>query len=309
MWTRLSIPDEWMYWTISPDLRWIAYYERERPALGRISKEGDIQEVARIDVPFSEAKFSPDSTKILLMNGRRGELWVADVPEVGRKRLVYQDTTVYEMEWSPDSRWIAVVGADFRTRVVDLEGRVQSGVVPAAPYGKIRYLPFSWSPDGSRLVYTVEGPRTVWVMDIASGGQYMLTTLPSPPLGWRVIPCWSPSGMYIALVGGTTEGQEGVAIIDSWGKHILSVEMPVMNRWHCYWSPDGKNLAIETRQKNEAGGERDALGVLTMPEGTMRYYLTVGSGALKGWSPDSTAVIIKPLMEDMLVRLPLRSGD
>jgi Tol biopolymer transport system component len=303
-----------MYWTISPDLRWIAYYEGERKAIGRIRKEGDIQEVAEIDVPFSEAKFSPDSTKILLMNGGRGELWVADVPEVWRKRWVYQDTAVYGMEWSPDSRWIAVVGADFRTRVVDLEGRVQPGVVPAAPYGKIRALPFSWFPDGSRLVYIyeerIESPRTVWVMDIVSGGQYMLTTLPSPPLGWRVIPCWSPSGVYIALVGGTMGGQEGVTIIDRWGREILSVGMVVKNRWQCYWSPDGRNLAIETLKNNDGADiDRYALGVLTMPEGTMRYYLTVGSGTLIGWSPDSTAVIIKPLMEDVLIRIPLSSWD
>jgi len=294
-----------MYWTISPDLRWIAYYERERPALGRISKEGDIQDVARIDVPFSEAKFSPDSAKILLMN-MRGELWVADVPEVGRKRLVYQDTTVYGMEWSPDSRWIAVVGADFRTRVVDLEGRVQPGVVPAAPYGKIRARHFSWCP-GGRLVYAEESDddMILWEIDVTSGKQYVLATS-----GSRGFPFCSPNGAYIAITGTIKGGTLETKILDRSGKEILSSGVPTLDGGGgYYWSPDGRKFAVGVRQKDEGDRTyRDYISVLIIPEGEV-IYLPGDYAYLLGWTSDSQAVILSQYAPDeMLIRLPLSSA-
>lgn len=297
-------------WAVSPDLRWaICIDDRKGMTLGEL-REDFFQPVVVAGGFFWEAAFSPDSTKVAVAVPKEQgeEVWVMEVPDIQRRRMVYRDERVHGMEWSPDNRWIAVVGADFVTRVVDLNGRVQPGVVPAAPYGKFRAFFFTWSPEGKRILYVEVlrpvNPRcTLWEVDVASGERRLVLTM--SPGSWGY-PFWSPRGSWIALAG-AKEWRKGVTFINERGEELLFVEVPISYSLGSRWSPDGRKFAVPAREERGAEGFVYTISVISLPRGDRIDLPTEGDLVLLGWTPDSKGIIVRrqEFGGDVLIRLPL----
>jgi Tol biopolymer transport system component len=104
----------------------------------------------------------------------------------------------------------------------------------------------SWSPDGSRLVYSSDRAETgnldLWIRDLRTGQDRRLTELPNADYGGT----WSPDGTRIAFLK-MLPHQQGAAV------DIVDVESgKVMERYRSAqripsnpsWSPDGRTLLV-----------------------------------------------------------------
>lgn len=114
----------------------------------------------------------------------------------------------------------------------------------------------SWSPDGTRLVYTYSGPETSWVPDIytsnADGsGVRSLATANTP--GFELYPSWSPDGETIAFSASQQEREAPIQL--------------------CFVSADGT-------------------GVKTCPI-TYGTHSVVWDVARPAWTPDSQSVLYR----------------
>jgi Tol biopolymer transport system component len=155
--------------------------------------------------------WSPDGQMIAFAPGRSFPGTTADGPyiihassEVWIVRLADQhitslpDNPVTDLDWSPDSRRLAIARGD-ENRSANLP--VGEILVYTVDSDESRSLPgtlgasrIAWSPDGLRMAY--EGPRdrraALVVRELAGGGERTLATF--DPSGHGIGPVWSPSG-------------------------------------------------------------------------------------------------------------------
>lgn len=153
--------------------------------------------------------------------------------------------------------------------------------------------PPTWSPDGSRLVYTkwnvdpcYPGPATkcaiteIWTVNADGTGERKLLPL-------ALSPAWSPDGrrlLYRDFAGpaeaGMASGVLELARAD--GTHIASIPTSITwdgTRQVAAWSPNGRWIAYERQMWS---GEHRLLVI--RPDGAGRR--RVSSGSSPTWSPD-----------------------
>jgi serine/threonine-protein kinase len=98
---------------------------------------------------------SPDGSRLLLTvtQGPSSDLWIYDWQRGSKARLTSGDVTTYPA-WSPDGRFVVFqgVGGIFWTRA-DGAGKPQPLIL-----GKTLHFPTCFSPDGTRLMYSVATP-------------------------------------------------------------------------------------------------------------------------------------------------------
>lgn len=88
-------------------------------------------------------------------------------------------------DWSPDGRSFAFV-TDGSLRIWTAGGQQTSQKLPPAPR-KDSYDACIWSPDGSRILCALTGPKstgTQWVVAAVSGGPVFRTRGPGYPIAW-----------------------------------------------------------------------------------------------------------------------------
>ena len=153
--------------------------------------------------------------------------------------------------------------------LVGADGRGLRALAPAVLTGF-----FSWSPDGSELVYAADG--TLQAVDVATGAVRRVT---SNADGFGAAqPSWSPNGDLIAYVRGDACGFRCSAIwlvgADGSNDHrlLLGGRRPV-------FSPDGVTLAVSSGPSLVV--DLEGSGVLSTDAGT----------AYAAWSPHGTYVV------------------
>lgn len=101
--------------------------------------------------------------------------------------------------------------------------------------------PFSWSPDGTRIVYvsTREGSSHLYVMDGNNTNVIRITSV-----GKNGSPAWSPDGNWIAYVS-ERGGEANIYLTDPEGSEstCLTCDMPG-NKVSPAWSPTSSSLAF-----------------------------------------------------------------
>ena len=155
--------------------------------------------------------FSPDGAEVVYGVWRRSgnAIYVVDV-DSGTSRLVTDDVVIpYEPAFSPDGSQIAYFDGNGdwgnSLRVMSADGS-HVRVLTGADYGHIDEL--AWSPDGSRLAFSLQYGRGLFVVGVDGSG---LTEL--VPYGENA--AWSPDGSRISYqvrYGVTENGCSGCVL-------------------------------------------------------------------------------------------------
>ena len=141
--------------------------------------------------PLDAAAWAPDGKRVLI--GRGDSLAVIDLA-TGGERALGTAREVHSCAWSPDDKWIACVSGNPASVVSGASfGNIAPSavvVLPAAGGSAVDLTDRTtlnqspvWSPDGRQLYFVSnrQGPRDIYVMDIADNGRARASLAGSPP--------------------------------------------------------------------------------------------------------------------------------
>ncbi|MFD1105138.1 amidohydrolase family protein [Sphingobium olei] len=156
----------------------------------------------------------------------------------------------------------------------------------------------SWSPDGSKLVYTSDkggGLPQLWIRDLKSGKSAKLTDMTTQPLGG----VWSPDGKTIAAID--VDGRWGVAgvfTVDVASGRITRLQGSLPQPGEPSWSADGKYVAISLSKLYSKSFREGTNQVYVIPTDgksppvwrvpTADMGIDTRGGGGPAWSPDGT---------------------
>ncbi|MGD2043940.1 MAG: DPP IV N-terminal domain-containing protein [Acidimicrobiia bacterium] len=182
-------------------------------------------------------------------------------------------------DWAPDGEGIAFVASrdgNCEVYVMDADGSDQVNLTNS----RADELYPSWSPDGSRIVYAVEGQ--LHVLDVLSGEQLQLTD--SGLI--HAYPDWSPDGESIVFTGGAEPAGPGVAhqiyVIPASGgaeRQLTDGEALLVAP---KWSPDGSEIAYFDH------GNPFQIWVMDLDRGKSG---PVAEGGHLAWAPDGLSFV------------------
>ncbi len=149
---------------------------------------------------YQRPRVSPDGQRLALDDG--SDIWVYEARRDTMTRLTFGGGSNIVPVWSPDGRYIAFVGpTGIWFARSDGAGKPQPLI-----QGKNLLVPFSFTPDGKRLVYDEVNPVTsydIWTVTIESDGAGLRAGKPESflqtPADERQ-PAFSPDGRWLAYV-------------------------------------------------------------------------------------------------------------
>jgi LysM repeat protein len=172
-----------------------------------------------IDVANSVRIVSPDGRLAAVYQSNPGLLRV-DVVESGQTQVRAFANVVNPSSWSPDSRWILFWEGDPINTALQADGLSLWALDVATGEAKLLSTTTvtdptyqSWSPDGSRLVFTNGGYRSAqvdkWLSIFNAGTGQISDLIPKETLVSGKV-SWSPDGKWIAVaaVEGSKTGPE-----------------------------------------------------------------------------------------------------
>jgi Tol biopolymer transport system component len=154
----------------------------------------------------------------------------------------------------------------------------------------------SFSPDGSRVVYAINGGRTpssIYVIDANGGTPRELLTAgfryPDPgdkengPFRtWLYYPTFSPDGTKIAYFDGFGDNSHSLRVVNDEGGdlRVLVRDMEAYRMSNLAWSPDGTRLAFGRIHE----------GTYTIGVDGSGLTLVIPDGVYPHWSPDGSRI-------------------
>jgi len=227
--------------------------------------------------------------------------YVVNTDGTGERRLFAgQVESNYSPVWSPDGRWFSfnrfrqllVAKADgSQTRLLDNEAVYEA----------------SWSPDGTRLVYTLrpDGLRgQIWIVNADGTDRRMIHEGPSAEY-----PHWSPRGDLIAFSerrpipsgGGVSDNDTEIFTMDIDGGSLIQLtsNTDLSNPSHSIdagpvWSPDGTRIVFVSGRDGQCSGampmcEND-LHVMNADGSDLTRLPAAGLEGSPSWSPDGSSL-------------------
>lgn len=211
-------------------------------------------------------RWSPDRTRIAFEKARRGSvsaLFVADADGSNRRRVAEFTRGFYNegFDWSPDGTKIVhaaaptdAVDAVHDIYVVD----VASGESTRLTEGPADEFEPVWSPDGTKIAFTIESPGTgpdaapsidIAAMDADGSNQSVLTEHAHADHS----PEWSPDGSLISFISERDDQDANnpdvgasfseIYVMDATGENERRVTDHNVLKDEYEWSPDGTRFA------------------------------------------------------------------
>lgn len=185
-----------------------------------------------------EPAVAPDGRSIAFVSTSDGnpEIYVMGADGTEPRRLTTWRRDDLSPQWSPEGTRLAFLRREQggeRLFVLELhEARPpeERRLVPTAEGERLKHAEHVWSPDGTRLAYTVHRPDAapqVVVTQVADGRTQVI----SPAQLRATMPSWSPDGRYLAFVG--TEGDP-----EALDLHVARVEDGAWSRLTAAPAPD-----------------------------------------------------------------------
>ncbi len=222
-------------------------------------------------------------------------LMIVGTNGTGLRLVAHTDQVTVDI--SPDGSRLAYF-SNGELRVIDIDGNNNRGFSGLPPTKN--FHPPLWSPDGSAVAAVAAIPGTVhyqvWVAELS--GEVRLI---SDGIGSVNGVAWSPDSTTVAV----TTGAELLLLPRIPGSARKLLDLGGDTAWTLAYSPNGQMLAYAAANRG-AGSWRDRLFVLNADGSDHRVVtdLDVVANAF-AWSPDSTALMHKPVGKVGLVTTPL----
>jgi Tol biopolymer transport system component len=164
------------------------------------------------------ATYSPDGRKLAFDSTRDGptHVWVMDADGSKARRMSYGGDD-WGATWSPDGKWIAynswIPGTpDAQIWVVDADNGASGRGARQVTSGPGQHREPSWSPDGSRIAFTLGTDEQQQIWSVAADGSDPRNLTNDPGGGGELISgggAWSKNGLIVY-----TRGSQPPAIAD-----------------------------------------------------------------------------------------------
>jgi Tol biopolymer transport system component len=237
-------------------------------------------------------RFSPDGSEVIFVNddahGRHQIYRMhADGSQVTRIDLPHEWAAAGdEPAWSPDGKWIAYSGIldSGRRHIIAMQS---DGYHP--PRADLSWdagdsrTP-SWSADGTRIAFVVNG---IYAMGVSyyAGGDSITSDEPPRLILDGTSPTWSPDGGVIAFTSGEGSGRR-VALANEDGTHVREITTSTSER--PLWSPDGSMIAYNVWT---SGSE---VAVWLYDPRTEHHRLLLDGASAESWKDDGTLLVSTP---------------
>ena len=145
---------------------------------------------------------------------------------------------------------------------------------------------FSWSPDGTKIVFTLNGQ--IWIMNADGTDKTQLTHI---GLSTKGAPNWSPDGTKIAYHDfSEIDSAFNIFVMNSDGTGSTQLTHTTMGQFqYPNWSPDGTKIAFDGPENS------DYVIRLMNADGSGQTQLTSATARFPSWSPDGTKIVFSEI--------------
>jgi len=249
---KIQHPDGLAFFSVSDDgtAVYVRASEIDAPAdLVWVDRAGNATPVGPEAAAWNGPALSPGGRSVAVAMTKPGEapdVWVLDLARGARSPLTVGGGADFQPIWTPDGDWIIYAS---ETPVFDLFRRRADGSAPPeslvrAPFDS---YPFSFTPDGSRLLFQSSMLPEARIKSVALDGSGSIETVPAPAGEDHSSPSLSPDGRLLAFTS-EVSGHEEVYVA-SWpgmnNRQTVSLDGGTEPRW----TKNGRELVF--RHGNE----------------------------------------------------------
>ncbi|MCR4373730.1 MAG: DPP IV N-terminal domain-containing protein, partial [Acidobacteria bacterium] len=202
---------------------------------------------------FSNLALSPDGRKVVFVT--RGILFAASAKETSdATRVTTASGIVSQPAWAPDSRRVAYVAARQGTQRLYLFDFVANQETPLTSAPGIDMSPV-FSPDGGQVAF-LRNRRELRVLTLAPRAERVLATGAFADALDTPVPVWAPGGAWIALFAIGAKSFSNVHLVPVGAPGGPPRPISVLSNVYTNtmaWSPDGRTVLFDTRQRTEPG--------------------------------------------------------
>lgn len=211
---------------------------------------GEVKQVTHFNVQSMSPRWSPDGAKIIYTSFLKGfpDIYLLDLRANRPEKFASFQGTNTGARFSPSGRQVAMVLSGEGTQeiyVSDAQGR---GVVRRSPRSDAAKASPCWSPDGGRLVFTMEPGPQLYVMSATGGGPQRIAT----GFSYSAEPDWSRTNPGKIACTVRSGRQYQIAVYDfSKGKAEVVSKAPFDGQ-EPSWLADGRHLVYTARTPSES---------------------------------------------------------
>lgn len=208
-----------------------------------------------------------------------------------RQPSLTSDAEEYGPVWRADGEIFAFVGDNDRQTDIYVADQSASKVTRVTETDRVSETPLSWSPDGSRLLFSARKASDpladvdLFTLDLANGTRTRLTR--SGGIGKGA--SWSLDGKWIAYVSKDETYGYDIHLMDVNGKHHRRLTSDKKDEDSPDFSPDGRQLLFA----KAGGASTDTNEIWVMDLATQQARRLVKAGPFQKvrtpvWSPDGS---------------------
>jgi len=212
-------------------------------------------------------------------------LYLFDFDNTQPYRVIEEDLTIYNMNWSPDGRNLALSAtshdrSEIDLYIIDIESDTIQRLEPVLTGGANEIQP-SWSPDGTEIAFVQSGgvKPYIHIMEIDGTDVRFIEE--------GIAPSWSPDGRQIVFIKPETNSALGELSVISIDKKVIRSVTKNVIASNPQWSPDGTKflfygIDLSTNNKGYYIVDIDGLNLI---------FLSPGTGK-PSWLPNTNQIVI-----------------
>lgn len=202
----------------------------------------------RIDIPVVHTSYSHQIALVGQVSSITPPgIYITDVDSTFLRQVTHGPFRYEDPTWAPNGQQIAFIttmtglsAADTQTALIisNVDGTQTLTVTTAAQPTHLDYP--SWSPDGSRIAYTISQTSTTDIYTIKPDGSQPVQVTSN---GTSTRPQWSPDGKRIGFVSPSTNANTIFTVLPD-GTDPAPLVTSADGIQAFAWSPDGQRIAF-----------------------------------------------------------------